>query len=198
MTSLDNSSDRRPAARETYADSVYRSPLALVAGVLLLALAGWLGADALVRGTGATRLVTAAVLLVVAPLVVAFTLRPAVFVGAHRLRVRNPFRTIDLPWGSVDAIRATLSTVVHTEDAKYQIWALPVSLRDRKKAMRASAEDSERLGQTDRTVRELNDMVVRNGPLEESAGEPVVSWSWPVLAPLAVGVVALVVLLLAP
>lgn len=198
MTSLDNSSGHPPVAREMHADSVYRSPLAYVAGVLLLALAGWLGVDALVRGTGAARLTSVAALLVVVPLVVAFTLRPAMFVGTHRMRVRNPFRTIELPWGSVEGVRATLTTVVHTEDATYPIWALPVSLTDRKRALRKAAQESEALGRTDRTVRELNTMVESNGPLEESRGEPVVTWAWTVLVPLAVGVVALAVLLLVP
>ena len=198
MTSLGNSSDHRPAAREIHADSVHRSPLSFVAGVLLLALAGWLGVDAMVRGELFTRLWAGTALLIVVPLVFAFTLRPAVLVGAHRMRVRNPFRTIDLPWGSVEGVRATLTTVVHTEDAKYQIWALPVSLMDRKKALRKAAQDSEALGPTDRTVRDLNAMAESNGPLEEAAGKPVVTWAYPVLVPLAAGLIGLAVLLLAP
>lgn len=36
-----------------YADRVYRSPMAVVSGVLLLALVAWLCGDAVVRGEGA-------------------------------------------------------------------------------------------------------------------------------------------------
>lgn len=125
-----------PAARPKYADRAYRSVAGIAAGVLLLLLGGWLGADALVRGSGQARAVAVAALVAGVPLVVALTLRPVVYAGEERLRVRNPFRTIIVPWARVEEIRARYSSEVVTEDATYQMWAIPVSLRARKKANR--------------------------------------------------------------
>lgn len=125
-----------PAARPKYADRAYRSVAGIAAGVLLLALGGWLGVDALVRGGGQARAAAAAALVAGVPMVVSLTLRPVVYAGEERLRVRNPFRTIVVPWGRVEEIRAGYSSEVVTEDATYQMWAIPVSLRARKKANR--------------------------------------------------------------
>ncbi|MEO3847685.1 PH domain-containing protein [Streptomyces sp. B8F3] len=125
-----------PDTRPKYADRAYRSVAGIAAGVLLLVLGGWLGADALVRGSGQARVIAVAALVAGVPLVVSLTLRPVVYAGEERLRVRNPFRTIVVPWGRVEEIRAGYSSEVVTEDAKYQMWAIPVSLRARKKANR--------------------------------------------------------------
>ncbi|MFC9131822.1 PH domain-containing protein [Streptomyces sp. NPDC057099] len=132
-------------------DRVYRSVPAIAGGVLLLAIAGWLGIDALVSGEGRTQWLALALLLLGVPLVVAFTLRPAVYAGDDRLRIRNPFRVIVLPWGQVAALRSAYSNEILTESgAKYQLWAVPVSLRARKKAarreMRATAQARRAVG----------------------------------------------------
>ncbi|MFW6694719.1 PH domain-containing protein [Streptomyces sp. MAR4 CNX-425] len=124
------------AAQPKYADRAYRSVAGIAAGVLLLALGGWLGGDALVRGSGQARAVALAALVAGVPLVVALTLRPVVYAGQERLKVRNPFRTIVVPWARVEEIRARYSSEVVTADATYQMWAIPVSLRARKKANR--------------------------------------------------------------
>lgn len=126
-------------------DRVYRSPLALIGGVLLLLVIGWLGFDALFQGHGRTPWLALAALILIVPLVIAFTLRPAVFAGEDRLRVRNPFRVISLPWGEVASLRSGFSNeVLAKSGAKYQLWSIPVSLRARKKAemrkARAAAE----------------------------------------------------------
>ncbi|MER5793481.1 PH domain-containing protein [Streptomyces sp. NPDC001980] len=122
-------------------DRIYRSPQALLAGVLLLVIVGWLGIDALFRGQGHTPWLALAALILIVPLVVAFTLRPAVFAGEDRLRVRNPFRVITLPWGEIASLRSGFSNeVVVKSGAKYQLWAIPVSLRGRKKAARRQAK----------------------------------------------------------
>ncbi|MET7680244.1 PH domain-containing protein [Streptomyces sp. NPDC005423] len=118
-------------------DRIYRSPGGLVGGVLLFVIAGWLGIDALVTGDGRTPWLALAGLILVVPAVGAFTLRPAVYANEDRLRVRNPFRVIVLPWGAVAALRSGFSNeVVAKSGAKYQLWAIPVSLRARKKASR--------------------------------------------------------------
>ncbi|MEW2303757.1 PH domain-containing protein [Streptomyces sp. NPDC006655] len=122
-------------------DRVYRSPMAVVGGVLLLAIICWLGVDALIRGHGRTPWLALAAMILVVPLVVAFTLRPAVFAGEDRLRVRNPFRVVTLPWGEVAALRSGYSNeVIAKSGTKYQLWSIPVSLRGRKKAARRTAK----------------------------------------------------------
>ncbi|MFF4832199.1 PH domain-containing protein [Streptomyces sp. NPDC001315] len=118
-------------------DRVYRSASGLAGGVLLLALGCWLGIDALFGGHGSTPWLALAAMILCVPLVVAFTLRPAVFANDDRLRVRNPFRVVVVPWGEVAALRSGYSNEVVTKSgAKYQLWAVPVSLRARKRAVR--------------------------------------------------------------
>ncbi|MBB1253567.1 PH domain-containing protein [Streptomyces alkaliterrae] len=195
-----------------YADRCYRSGGALAGGVLLLGLAAWLGGDALLRGEGRTPAVAAAALLCAVPLIVAFTLRPAVYAGAERLRVRNPFRTITLPWGSIELIRAAYSCEVVADGVKYQLWSIPVSLRERKKANRhnqrlesgrpprgvlglgsVDADQGPRQAPSDRTVEELRELAERHA---KKTGTPTVRWAYEIIAPAAAGALALAVLLL--
>lgn len=122
-------------------DRVYRSPMGIAGGVLLLAIVLWLGIDALLRGEGRTQWLALAALILIVPLVSAFTLRPAVHANEDRLRIRNPLRVIVLPWGQIASLRSGYSNeVVAKSGAKFQLWALPVSLRARKKAARRSAQ----------------------------------------------------------
>ncbi|MGP3952336.1 PH domain-containing protein [Streptomyces sp. 7N604] len=231
MTSPDDSSADRPAPephepeqaqrpqQPQYADRAYRSPASLAGGVLLLALALWLGGDAVIRGEGRTPWLALSGLLLVVPLVVAYTLRPAVFAGARRLRVRNPFRTITLPWASVEEVRASYSSEVFAGGRKYQLWAIPVSLRARKRAARQSARAAAASGNaygrasattdaagattspaahrapSDQAVDELRELAERHASDEASQGEPVVRWAYEIIAPSAVGAVLLAVLL---
>ncbi|HEY5835132.1 PH domain-containing protein [Streptomyces sp.] len=136
---MTSSHDDRPKAPPQFADRVYRSVAGFSGGVLLLALAGWLGGDAIVRGSGRTPWLAMAALLLAVPLIVAFTIRPAVFASTERIRIRNPFRTITLPWAGVDSLRAAYSTELIAGGRTYQVWAVPVSLRARKRAARQDA-----------------------------------------------------------
>ncbi|GGS81389.1 PH domain-containing protein [Streptomyces violaceus] len=150
MTSPESQSPA-PQPEPESKDRVFRSVPAIAGGVLLLAIAGWLGIDALVSGEGRTQWLALALMLLIVPLVVAFTLRPAVYAGDDRLRIRNPFRVIVLPWGQVASLKSAYSNEVLTESgAKYQLWAVPVSLRARKKAarreMRATAQVRRSMG----------------------------------------------------
>lgn len=121
-------------------DRIYRSPMGLIGGALLLVIVFWLGFDALTRGEGRTPWLALATMILIVPLVSAFTLRPAVYANEDRLRVRNPLRVIVLPWGQVAALRSGYSNeVVARSGTAFQLWAVPVSLRARKKAARRSA-----------------------------------------------------------
>ncbi|MFJ3661914.1 PH domain-containing protein [Streptomyces sp. NPDC090119] len=125
-----------PAAR----DRIYRSPMGLVGGGLVLAIVVWLACDALFRGHGRVPWLALAVLILVVPLVSAFALRPAVFASEERLRVRNPFRVIVLPWGRLASLRSSFSNEALADSGtKFQLWAIPVSLRARKRAANKQA-----------------------------------------------------------
>ncbi|MEV0091933.1 PH domain-containing protein [Streptomyces sp. NPDC050738] len=205
----------------TYADRVFRSPAALVGGVLLLALAVWLGGDALLRGDGNAPWFALAGLLCVIPLVVAFTLRPAVYANDDRVRVRNPFRTITLPWASVDDVRANFSSEIFAGGSKYQMWAIPVSLRGRKRsatrqardaaddpfgrtsATRAAARNNRGLdattgrAQADQAMADLRELAEQNAARPEAQGAPTVRWAFEIIAPAVAGAVLLIVLIAA-
>ncbi|MEV6650509.1 PH domain-containing protein [Streptomyces sp. NPDC051219] len=213
MTSPSPSPQQPEEPAAGYADRVYRSPGSLAGGVLLLALAAWLGGDALLRGEGRTPWLALAGLLLAVPLVVAFTVRPAVFAGEDRLRIRNPFRTITLPWASVDAVRAAYSSEVLAGGKKYQLWAVPVSLRERKRAARKQAraagddpygrttatadvaDSAARRAAADRTVEELNGLAERCASRPTAQGTPAVRWAYEIIAPSVAGAVLLAVLL---
>ncbi|MFI0505104.1 PH domain-containing protein [Streptomyces albogriseolus] len=145
MTTPDPSREPEPTkpagtATTQYKDRVYRSPAGVVGGVLLLAIVAWLGIDAVVVGEGRTPWLALATMLFLVPLVFAYTLRPALHVNDDRLRVRNPLRLIVLPWGRVASLRSGFSNeVVDDSGTKYQLWALPVSVRARSKAARQEA-----------------------------------------------------------
>lgn len=210
---------------QTYADRVYRSGAAMVAGALLLGLGAWLAGDAILRGEGRTPLTAVAALLLAAPVVVAFTFRPAVFASDARLRVRNPFRTITVPWARVDTIRAQYSTELLADGRKFQLWAIPVSLRARSRVNRHNArlssgepprtgpfsfglggarsladapeEGGPRTAPGDAAVAELRELAESHAADKAAQGPVVVRWCYEILAPAAVGGLALLALLLA-
>ncbi|MET9882251.1 PH domain-containing protein [Streptomyces sp. NPDC006430] len=208
-------SSQQPTDEPVYDDRTYRSSMAVVSGVLLLALLAWLCGDVVVRGSGNARWFAVAIALFAAPLVVAFTIRPAVFANEDRMRVRNPFRIIELPWAAVDAVRAGYSTEVLAEGSKYQLWSVPVSLRERKKAQRpqrggrggllgqganvpntsAPAGTEPQRSQADQVVHELRELAERGASRAGAQGSVRVRWSYEVIAPAVAGAVLLIVLL---
>ncbi|MFI2430568.1 PH domain-containing protein [Streptomyces sp. NPDC018693] len=224
MTTPDNQSPAPQPSEPEFQDRVYRSSAGIAGGVVLLAIMGWLGIDALVTGDGRTPWLALAGMILVVPLVVAFTLRPAVYAGQDRLRVRNPFRVIVVPWGQVAGLRSGYSNEVFTEDGrKFQLWSVPVSLRARKRAARqearAAAERAEgrdvrgRAGglgggtrrgappegpmraATDKVMDELRQLQEDRAGAESAQGEVSVRWSWEILGPTAAGAVVLAILL---
>jgi Bacterial PH domain len=219
-----------------YADQVFRSYPGVVTGGLILLLVLWLSIDAMVVGGGRAPLEAGAVILLLVPLVAAFTVWPCVRANAERLVVRNPFRTITVPWTGVESLQALLSVELRSGGQKYQVWALPVSLRQRKRgnrnAMRQLADPQGRGSRRGRfgartdfpppgspglrsrgvatagpvpvgdPARAWADGVVDQlNEMREQAGPPVagsvaqVRWTWWIIAPAVVGLVALVVLL---
>ncbi|MET7935198.1 PH domain-containing protein [Streptomyces sp. NPDC005322] len=205
--------EHAPDQENTFPDRVYRSPAGIAGGVLLLALGAWLGIDAILGGEGRTPWLALAGLLFAVPVVIAFTVRPAVYAGADRLLVRNPFRTIALPWASVDALRAGYTSEVLAGGAKYQLWAIPVSLRQRKRAARRQARaatedpfgrtstrvavdaDEDRLAPSDAAIGDLRELAETNAGRPGAQGAPEVRWAFEVIAPTLAGAVLLVVML---
>ncbi|MCQ9132698.1 PH domain-containing protein [Streptomyces hilarionis] len=205
-------------------DRVYRSSAGIAGGVVMLALVGWLGIDAIVAGEGRTPWLALAAMILLVPLIVSLTLRPAVFAGHEQVRVRNPFRVITLPWGQVATLRSGYSNEVLTvAGTKYQLWSIPVSLRARKRANRrqtraaagqegrggrgalggglgrggaASGDASARAG-GDRAMEDLRELWEAHEKDENAQGEVSVRWAWEILGPAAAGAVVLAILLAA-
>ncbi|MCQ4212282.1 PH domain-containing protein [Streptomyces longispororuber] len=195
----------------TSPDRIYRSPAGIAGGVVLLALGAWLGADAVISGAGRTPWLALAGLLFAVPLVVAFTIRPAVFGNDDRLRVRNPFRMITLPWAAVADFRSSYSNEVFDQaGTKYQLWSIPVSLRARRKAQRSQMRAETRQARnpsatasapspgpsSDQAMQELRELHEARAAATTSQGEPTVRWAYEIIAPAAAGGVLLLVLLL--
>ncbi|MFJ5706135.1 PH domain-containing protein [Streptomyces sp. NPDC093105] len=202
-----------PNPEPTHADRVYRSSFGIAGGVFLLALTLVFAADALVRGEGRAPWLALAGLLLAVPLITAFTIRPAVYANEDRLRIRNPFRAVLLPWASVADVRAGYSSEVFTTDGvKYQLWAVPVSLRQRKKAARRAArasqddpsgrtsvtadvrDDASRVAPSDQNVADLREMAETYQGRPGAQGAPQVRWAYEIIVPAVVGLVLLVVL----
>ena len=125
-----------PAEKPT----VYRGPGAMFGGVIVLLFCLGGSIDLIVE-EGTVDLVGAAVMLLVAAFAFAYGVYPAAFSGRDTLVVRNPLRTITLPWGMVTRLSAQLSFIAHTASQKYTVWAVPVSIRDRRKAERNRIRD---------------------------------------------------------
>ena len=120
--------------------TVYRGGAALVGGLIVAVLCVLGIIDLLVEG-GTQDLVGVGVLALVTSLAFAYGIYPAAYATSDRLRIRNPFRTIEVPWSAVTDLTAKLSFVVHTEPARYTVWAIPVSLHERRKADRVRLKE---------------------------------------------------------
>jgi hypothetical protein len=185
--------------------SVYRSKMAMITGVLLLAVGVWLVVDTVVRGSGDVVWKALSALVAGGALVFALTLRAAVAAGPKELLIRNPFRTITIPWAAVEHVKAEYSVEVVTEGKSFHIWAIPVSLRERKRASRlnsrALGDETQGSGYQQEPKRAVADNAVEDlrGMAEQfaktSTGPVTVRWALEVLIPLVAGAVALVVAL---
>jgi Bacterial PH domain len=199
----------KPAtARPQYADRVFRSPMGVLGGVLLLGLGGWMAGDVMVWGTGRTPWLALAAVLTLAPLVIAFTLRPVVYASEVRMLVRNPFRTITIPWARITELRSGYSNEVLTGSAKYQLWSLPVSLRARKEAthpttrqlkgfQRVIADQDPARPWPDQSMEDLRRLAERHAANEGAKDEITIRWAYEIIVPAAAGAIIFAVLLAA-
>jgi hypothetical protein len=137
--------------------TTYRTVGSLVTGLLLIVF-GLIGFLAFGFGAGRHPLGAAiAFLLAVAGFVGG--LYPAAYSYRERFVIRNPFRLITVPWPRMAEATARLSMVVTTREAaddaetealtgekkktpKFTVWAVPVSMHDRRKADRNTAKQA--------------------------------------------------------
>ncbi|MFD0330219.1 PH domain-containing protein [Streptacidiphilus monticola] len=139
---MSESETQRAATGGAPAVRKYRSIPGVVTGILMLALLLWLTLDAMVYGHGRSLWFALAALVLLGPLIAAFTVWPVVTADQDRIVVRNPLRTIAAPWRSVESVVAALSVELRAEGRKYVIWSIPVSLRQRKRAGRRAMRDT--------------------------------------------------------
>ena len=138
-----------PQAGPAEKPTVYRGPGAVFGGaiVFLFCLGG--GIDLLAE-EGTVDLVGVSVMFLVASLAFAYGIYPAAYSGPDALVLRNPLRTIHLSWGIVTRLTAQLSFIVFTTGTRYTVWAVPVSIRDRRKAERTRVREMARQSRGDR------------------------------------------------
>lgn len=90
---------------------------------------GWLALA--VTDTGAAGLANQLPWVVlVGALVWAVLVRPAVFVGPHGVRLRNPWRDVDVPWSALTSVETRFALTLRTADGRsWSAWAAPASGR---------------------------------------------------------------------
>ena len=94
-------------------------------------------------------------------------LYPAAYSYPDRVVIRNPFRRIEVAWPRVESVSARLSTVVECvpeegKARKFTIWAIPVSMHERRKADR-SARKQAREARTEMTKQSGSDVAGASG-----------------------------------
>ncbi|KWX03577.1 hypothetical protein TH66_12040 [Carbonactinospora thermoautotrophica] len=192
---------------------VYRSPLSAVGGVIVLVVGAFFAVDTVLRGSGPTLWIPLAVIVLVCALAVTLWIRPALAVDPQRILIRNPFRTIEIPWSRVRDITSRYSLEVAADNGRrYSVWAIPMSLRARRKRLHHGGLHDPRsaglLGGSGRHERQFTpppqenhaDAVARD--LREywaqvrpapGGGEVRARWFWPAIAVIA-GALAMLLL----
>ncbi|MET9337171.1 PH domain-containing protein [Nonomuraea sp. NPDC004354] len=122
----------------------YRSATAFVLGWIWLAFVAFNAVDLIVRYSGKSSLVAAAVLGVLTAVVYVTALRPATILVEDGLRVRNPLRTTFLPWPAIDDVHVSHTISITHGDDVLRAWTPQASARERAKAGRRGAPRRQR------------------------------------------------------
>ncbi len=140
--------------------------------------------DALVRGGPVGTLLIAPWLLLVVWIVWAFMAAPLLRAGRGGLIVRNPIRTIEIPWNAVERFAFRWQLEVHLRDAeRVQVWSVGA-----RRAPRRGADGHEPRG--DRELEILTDLEAMRAERTAAAAAGVrTRWNLDVLLVLAALVV---------
>ncbi|WP_433251958.1 PH domain-containing protein [Streptosporangium sp. CA-135522] len=115
---------------------VFRSRVALVLGWIWMAFAAGNAVDLILRYSGPSSLVAAAVLGVLTALVFIACLRPAVVLAEDGVLVRNPLRNTFVPWEKVDEVTVSHAIKITSGDGGVRCWTPQTSARERAAAVR--------------------------------------------------------------
>lgn len=115
---------------------VFRSKTALVLGWIWMAFAAFNAVDLIVRYSGPSSLVAAAVLGVLTALVFIACLRPAVILTEDGVLVRNPLRNVSVPLAGVDEVVVSHSIKITSGGESVRCWTPQTSARERAAAVR--------------------------------------------------------------
>ncbi|GAA4205501.1 hypothetical protein GCM10022252_66150 [Streptosporangium oxazolinicum] len=115
---------------------VFRSTFAMIVGWVWMAFAAFSAVDLIVRYSGRTSMVAAAVLGVLTALVFVTCLRPAVILSEEGVRVRNPLRNAFVPWRDVDEVTVSHSITITSGGGSVRCWVPQASARERAAAAR--------------------------------------------------------------
>ncbi|WP_214111325.1 PH domain-containing protein [Acrocarpospora catenulata] len=198
---------------------IYRSRLAWVLGWVWLAFAAVNIADLVIRGTMPVALVVGAVLGVITYLVFMMSLRPATITEEGGVRIRNPFRTVFVPWNKVDEVQVSSAITIQAGDLEVRCWTPQPTARERAKASRRGTSTGGRPSRYPRTepvrskaeqaaldamagrthadwvAEQIRDLSAKRG--RTATGETTVTWSPYALAASAATVVLVVAAVIA-
>lgn len=194
----------------------YRPVHAIPGSVVVFLLAAYFGYDTLARGRGVSMWVALAVLALVCTVTALCWLRPVLLADPEQVVIRNPLRTVVLPWRRVADIRARYSLeLVDDTGRAFPVWVAPMSARARRRErLRAhgmggySPQDPQGLAESmeqrlnaprpagrhaDAVARDLAEYGELVRPRSTDPAGPVrVGWFWPGIAALVAAVAALV------
>jgi hypothetical protein len=196
---------------------VYRFAAPVILWWAWLAFATANLADVAVQGSARFAVIVAAVLVTVTGVIYACALRPRVVADDTGLRVLNPVRDYQVPWGSVlavdvgDWVRVHCAPVPGSASGKtIDSWALFEPARTRLKSRRRARDPalwprSRRLPDEARSLVALSPAQAIALQLDERAarersrgaehGPLTASWAWPSLAAMVIPALALIIVL---
>lgn len=173
--------------------------------------------DVAVQGSARFAVIVAVVLVTVTGVIYACALRPRVVADDAGLRVLNPVRDYQVPWGSVLAVDVGDWVQVHcapvpgaASGKAIDSWALFVPARTRLKARRRARDpalwsrgrrlpDEARnlvaLSPAQAIALQLDERAARERSRGVAAGPPTASWAWPSLAAMVVPALTLIIVL---